>query len=307
MNLTTPKFTTRLLKNSLIITTCTLLLAGCSSTPSSNPTPNSNAKIQVVAAENFWGEVAQAVGGDSVHVTSILSNPEVDPHSYEPTSDASKAVANSQIVIYTGIGYDGWMDKLLTSSSSNQTALNVGTDLLGKKEGDNPHIWYDPTTMPKLATRLAEDFAKLNPSQADTYRKRAQDYILSLAPLNQFIQKIKQTSTVPIAVSEPIYDYMASALNLHSEDAKFAKAIEDGNDPSPGDVATLMQDIKNKKIKLFIENIQTDSPTVKNITALAKENKIPVIQVTETEPKGKNYIEWMTDPLQQIATALGVQ
>jgi zinc/manganese transport system substrate-binding protein len=314
------------------IATSTVLLTGCggtnqthdslnrppntsnqtTATNSTNANPSASvpaSKIKIVAAENFWGEVAQAVGGDRVQVTSILNSPDVDPHEYEPTTDASKAVNDSQFVVYTGIGYDSWMDKVLKSSSnsSNKTVIRVGNDLIGKQDGDNPHIWYDPTTMPKLATKIADELAKLDPNQADAYHKRAQDYISTLSPISELIQKIKQSSATPIDVSEPVFDYMATALNLKPGDLKFAKAIEDGNDPSPGEVAQLQNDIKNKAIKLFVENIQTYSPTIKTMTALAKTNQIPVIEVTETEPSGKNYLQWMTDQLNQFATALGVK
>lgn len=276
------------------------------STTSTDSTPA--IKIKAVAAENFYGEVIQAVGGDSVEVTSVLNNPNIDPHAYEPTTDAAKAVSDAQVIIYTGIGYDEWMDKLIKANSSEipKVVINVGEDLLGKKDGDNPHIWYDPTTMPKLATRVADELAKLNPSQDQAYHQKALDYIASLQPINDKIQKIQQTSA-SIAVSEPVFDYMAAALNLSISDPKFAKAIEEGTDPAPRDVANLQNNIEGKEIKLFIYNIQTQSPTVENIVKLANSAGIPVVEVTETEPTGKNYLQWMTDQLDEVGKALGIE
>lgn len=295
------------------------VLTGCGATKQTVSTNSSdskatdttvlNQKIKVVAAENFYGEVAQAVGGDRVAVTSILTNPAQDPHDYEPAADAAKAVADAQVVVYTGIGYDDWMDKLLKADSSGKVknVVVVGSDLLGKAAGDNPHVWYDPSTMPKLANKLADDLGKLDPEHLQDYQKRANDYITSLAPLTAKVAEIKQSAPVIIDVSEPVFDYMGDALNLKVNDPKFAKAIEDGNDPSASDLANVQNDIKDKKIKLFVYNIQSKSPTVDSIVKLAESNGIPIVKVTETEPTGKDYIQWMTEQLDQIGNVFGIQ
>lgn len=304
-----------------------LLLSACGNSPktneaakpSSTPTSNTAAttantttpavKIKVVAAENFLGEVVSAVGGDRVEVTSIINNPDADPHDFEPTAETSKAVNDAQVVVYVGIGYDEWVDKLLkaSSTSSSKTVIQVGSELLGKKDGDNPHVWYDPTSMPKLADALANKLAKVDPSQADAFKKRAQDYKTSLAPLSDLVQKLKQSSPTPIAISEPVFDYMAEALNFNAVNPKFAKAIEEEVDPGPGDIAALQNDINAKKIKFFVQNTQVDSPTVKNMVDLAAKNGIPIVHVTETEPQGKNYVQWMTDQLNEVKNAIGVK
>ncbi|WP_407313150.1 metal ABC transporter solute-binding protein, Zn/Mn family [Desulfosporosinus sp. SB140] len=269
----------------------------------------SSAKINVVAAENFYGEVAQAVGGDRVNVTSILTNPGQDPHDYEPTAETSKAVAGAQVVVYTGIGYDDWMGRLLKADSSAKTkdVVAVGSDLLGKSAGDNPHVWYDLSTMPKLASKLADDLGRLDPANSEDYQKRAKDYIATMAPLTDKVTKIKQSDPVSIDVSEPVFDYVAESLNLKVNNPKFALAVEEGNDPTASDYATVQDDIKNHKIKLFVFNTQTDSPTVENIVKLAQGNGIPIVKVTETEPAGKNYIQWMAEQLDQVGNALGIQ
>lgn len=298
-----------------------LLLAGCGSTGTKpkdaasapatetkpkDPTASAPAgKIKIVAAENFLGEVAIAVGGDRVEVTSVITNPDADPHDYEPTAETSKAVSDAQVVVYVGIGYDEWMNKLLKASSASKQVINVGEGLLGKKDGDNPHIWYIPESMPKLADALADQLGKIDATQADAFKKRAQDYKTSLAPLTDLVNKLKQASPTDIAVSEPVFDYMASALNLKIVDPKFAKAIEEESDPAPGDVSGLQDALKGKKVKLFVQNTQADSPTVKTMVDLATSNQIPVVHVTETEPQGKNYVQWMTDQLTELKNALG--
>jgi len=295
------------------------LLAGCGtikqplppspSATNATGTTVQSSKIKVVAAENFYGEVAQAVGGDHVAVTSILTNPGQDPHDYEPTADASIAVADAQVVVYTGIGYDDWMDKLLNADSSAKTkeVVVVGSDLLGKVAGDNPHAWYDPSIMSKLANKIADDLGKLDPANSLDYQKRAKDYVATMAQLTAKVAKIKQAKPVTIDVSEPVFDYMGNILNLKVNNPKFSKAIEDGNDPTASDYANVQNDINTKKIKLFVYNTQTVSPTIENIVKLAESNGIPVVKVTETEPTGQNYIQWMTAQLDQVGKVFGIQ
>jgi zinc/manganese transport system substrate-binding protein len=291
---------------------CAWLLAGCAGgarqsafTPPA--TGIAQPKIKVVAAENFYGEVAQAVGGDRVAVVSILNDPNVDPHEYEPTADASRAVAEAQVIVYTGIGYDDWMDRLIRANTSGRAKLTVavGSGLLGRTAGDNPHVWYDPAAMPGLAVKLADLLGQLDPANALEYRDRARSYIAALTPMNDEIARLKQPAPVAIDASEPVFDYMADALNLKMNDPGFAKAIEEGNDPNASDVIRLQNDIRNRRIRLFVYNIQTNSPTVANMVQLAEANGIPVVKVTETEPAGENYLQWMTAQLDQVARALG--
>lgn len=286
------------------------LLSACgSSNDTSTSKSDSSGKINIVAAENFYGEVAKAVGGDRVAVTDILNNPNTDPHDYEPTPDVARTVSMAQMIVYNGVGYDSWMDKLINadSSSKSKTITKVADNVMGKKEGDNEHIWYNPDTMPKLAKKLAADLAKLDPSHAQTYQKNAQTYIDSLAPLQEKVQKLKQTTGAKIDVSEPVFDYMANALNLEVNDQKFSLAIDNGTEPSATDVGQLQNDLKGKNIKLFVYNVQNSSPTVDNLLKMAKSSGVPVIKVTETEPKGKTYLQWMNDQLDQVAKGLSIQ
>lgn len=158
--------------------------------------------------------------------------------------------------------------------------------------------------MPKYVDRLAEQLSKLDPSHKDAYRKQADAYKASLAPFANLVKELKQASPMPVAVSEPVFDYMAEALNLSVSDKKFSMAAEEETDPAPADLAQLQKDIKDKKIRMFVNNIQASSPTDKNMVELAKQNGVPVIEVTETLPSGKNYVQWMVDQLNQIKAAL---
>jgi zinc/manganese transport system substrate-binding protein len=303
------KIPSRIMYFTLTVSSALLLTAcGAASNTTSSKTESTN-QIKIVAAENFYGEVAKAVGGDQVEVTSILDNPNTDPHDFEPTTDVARTVSNAQVIVYDGIGYDAWMDKLIDANSSakSKSIIKVADDLMGKKQGDNEHVWYDPDTMPKLANKIADDLAKLDPSHAETFKQNAQSYIASLEPLQATVRKLKQTSDVKIAVSEPVFDYMANALHLRIADAKFSKAVDEGTDPSAADVAQLQSDIKGKHVKAFVYNVQNSSPTVDTLVKLAKSSGVPVVEVTETKPKGKTYLQWMTGQLNELGKAFGIQ
>jgi zinc/manganese transport system substrate-binding protein len=217
------------------------------------------------------------------------------------------AVQKAQLVIYTGIGYDTWMQHIIGASSGSRDVINVGADLLGKQTGDNPHVWYLPTTMPALADKIADDLSALDPSDAGYFHKRAKAYDQTIQPIDRLVAQLKQPTPVPVDVSEPVFDYMLHAMNMVPEDPKFALAIENGNEPTPTEVAQLQHDITTHRIRFFVENIQTDDPTVRNLAQLAKQHQIPVVQVTETEPKGEDYVTWMTRELQEVKSALDTQ
>jgi zinc/manganese transport system substrate-binding protein len=230
----------------------------------------------------------------------------MDPHDYEPTPDASKAIDGAKVVIFNGIGYDEWSQKLIDASgdATNKTVIRVASDVMGRQDGDNEHVWYNPETMPKYADYLAEQLGKLDPEHKDDFAKQAEAYKATLAPFTDEVASLQQTSPLPIAVSEPVFDYMAEALNLQVTDEKFELAAEEETDPAPADVAKLQDDIKNNKIKFFVNNIQASSQTVQNLVDLAKQSGVPVVEVTETLPSGKTYLQWMTDQLNQIQDAL---
>ncbi len=290
---------------SFITLTLSLLImtaSGCSNSRGDKK----QALIQIVAAENFYGEAAAQVAGNYAEVVSLITNPDADPHEFEPTPLMAGKISDADIVIYNGLGYDGWVDKIVGASSrtGHQSVISVAADIMGKKDGDNEHVWYDPATMPKLAGVLAEKLGKLDPAHAETFKSNAEAYMASLAPLTQQIGNLRQDPPISAEVSEPVFDYMLKALNIHNNSTLFSKAVEEGVDPSPAVLAQMQQDLKQKKVGIFIKNKQAESPIVENLARLAEASGIPVVEVTETEPAGQNYIQWMSGQLKQIEIAL---
>lgn len=278
-----------------------IFAVACGSNGPAKQSSSNGSKIQVVASLDFYGEVAKAVGGNKVSVQSIINNPAVDPHDYEPTTKVGKSVASADLVVASGIGYDGWMDKVVKSADKSKNYLRVADDLMNKKEGDNEHIWYDPRTMPKLANTLADKFAKKDPADKATFKANAKKYIASLDDLNTLINKLKsKVNGQLVDVSEPVFGYALDYLGYKVNDDHFSKSTEDGTDYSAKDIHGIETDIKEKKIAFFVNNIQASSKTVNQLVKLAEQNNVPVLKVTETLPKGKNYRTWMTSQYQQL-------
>lgn len=278
-----------------------IFAVACGSNGAAKQSSSNGSKIQVVASLDFYGEVAKAVGGNKVSVQSIINNPAVDPHDYEPTTKVGKSVASADLVVASGIGYDGWMDKVVKSADKSKNYLRVADDLMNKKEGDNEHIWYDPRTMPKLANTLADKFAKKDPADKATFKANAKKYIASLDDLNTLINKLKsKVNGQLVDVSEPVFGYALDYLGYKVNDDHFSKSTEDGTDYSAKDIHGIETDIKEKKIAFFVNNIQASSKTVNQLVKLAEQNNVLVLKVTETLPKGKNYRTWMTSQYQQL-------
>ncbi|MBG1273788.1 metal ABC transporter substrate-binding protein [Lactobacillus paracasei subsp. paracasei] len=278
-----------------------IFAVACGSNGAAKQSSSNGSKIQVVASLDFYGEVAKAVGGNKVSVQSIINNPAVDPHDYEPTTKVGKSVASADLVVASGIGYDGWMDKVVKSADKSKNYLRVADDLMNKKEGDNEHIWYDPRTMPKLANTLADKFAKKDPADKATFKANAKKYIASLDNLNTLINKLKsKVNGQLVDVSEPVFGYALDYLGYKVNDDHFSKSTEDGTDYSAKDIHGIETDIKEKKIAFFVNNIQASSKTVNQLVKLAEQNNVPVLKVTETLPKSKNYRTWMTSQYQQL-------
>jgi zinc/manganese transport system substrate-binding protein len=262
-------------------------------------------KLNVVAAENFYGDVARQIGGDDVTVASIMSNPDQDPHLFETTPSTVRQIAAAQVVILNGADYDPWMDKLLKASPKAGRAAIVVADLVGKKAGENPHLWYDPGTMPAAAKALAEAFAKADPAHKDGYDARLITFLASLKPINEKIAAIRGKFTgAPVTASEPVFGYMAGALGLKMRNERFQLSVMNDTEPSARDFAAFEDDLKTRKVRIMFYNKQASSKTVQHLVDIARAAKIPVVGVTETAPPGLLYQEWMLTQLNETEKAL---
>jgi zinc/manganese transport system substrate-binding protein len=263
--------------------------------------------INVVAAENFYGNIAGQLGGERVHVTSILSDPNVDPHEYESSVNDAKAVAAADLVIENGGGYDDWMDKLLSGSPSGKRVVLKAFDIAGNKLPDNEHVWYDIDNVQGIAQSVTGAFQKLAPADAALFARSLQDFQQSLVKVRQKMADIKaRWNGTPIGLTETIFLYQAKPLGLAVlTPLEFQKAIAEGNDPPADTVVVAENQVKGKKIKVLVYNEQTISPITSKLQEEAKSAGIPIVPVTETMPSAMNYQNWMLSQLTTLAQALG--
>ncbi len=264
-----------------------------------------NGKITVVAAENFYGGVVQQIGGPQVEVTSVMSNPDQDPHLFETSPAVARQLSAAQIVVYNGADYDPWMPKLLAAASHPGRVVIVAADLVHKKAGDNPHLWYDPPTMPAVAKAIEQALSKADPAHAAEFKARLATFIASLKPLNEKIAAVRGKYTgAAVTASEPVFGYMATALGLTMRNERFQLSIMNDTEPSASDVAAFERDLKEHKVRVMFYNKQASSKIVQHLVAMAKAAKIPVVGVTETVPPDMIFQQWMLSEVTDTEKAL---
>jgi zinc/manganese transport system substrate-binding protein len=300
---------------------CAVVLAGavsgCSTTASGTaPAAGASAGstvINVVAAENFWGSLAEQLGGAHVKVTSIIDNPDADPHDYEPAAADAREMAGAGLAIVNGVGYDAWATKLVDANPApNRTVLTVG-DLVGAKEGGNPHRWYNPDDVRAVIDQITADLKETDPADAAFFDSQ-HDAVLS-TNLKAYFDVIAQIkggyAGTPVGASESIFAMLAPATGLDLlTPAGFLTAISEGSDPTARDKATIDAQIKDKKIKVYVYNSQNATPDIQAQVAAAKAAGIPVTTITETlTPAGASFQDWQVAQLtalkQALATATG--
>jgi zinc/manganese transport system substrate-binding protein len=264
--------------------------------------------IKIVAAENFYGDIAQQIGGEAVQVTSILSNPNQDPHLFEASPSTARALADADIVVYNGADYDPWMVNLLGASSAPNRIVIVAADLVHRKPGDNPHLWYDPATVPAVAKALAAALDARDPADAARFDRRRDTVLASLAPLAAKIAALKaKYAGIPVTASEPVFGYMADAIGLAMRNGRFQIAIMNDTEPSASDVAAFENDLKSRAVRVLFYNNQVSDPTVERLLGIARDARIPVVGVSETEPLDKTYQAWMLGQLDALDDALSAK
>jgi zinc/manganese transport system substrate-binding protein len=278
-----------------------------SPTTSSVSTPSGGKVIQVVAAENFWGSLVSQIGGTHVQVLSIVSDPNADPHEYESNATDARAVANADYVIENGVGYDSWMDKLLSAGGkSDRTLLDI-QQLVGVPNGGNPHMWYDPVYVNAAIAQMETDLIAIDPADTAYYQQNYATLRSNLAEYQGRITAIKQQfGGTKVASTESIFAYLATAagLDLVSPPA-FIDAVAEGNDPPADSVVTFENQLKSGQVKVLVYNEQTVTPLTQNMKALAAQENIPVIGVTETiQPPDATFQEWMNSELIDLQNAL---
>ena len=277
--------------------------------PGVHAQPSSSPPLRIVAAENFYGGVAQQIAGSGATVTSILTNPNQDPHEFTSSASTARAVADADIVIYNGIGYDEWMEKLLgVNGKPGRVTVNVA-DLIGAKNGDNPHIWYSPRTMPALAQKLVDilkerdvDLAKTCPVNLHSFQEAMSDEASKIAQLKRF------TNGVTVTATEPVFGYMAQELGFKMLNYDFQVKVMNDAEPSAAETAAFEKSLRSRQAKILFYNSQVTDPTTARLQAIARNARVPIVGVTETQPTDQSsYALWMNHELDSVQAALSAK
>jgi zinc/manganese transport system substrate-binding protein len=290
------------------------VLGACSSASGQDSSSESGSapvggSINVVTSTNVWGDVVEQIGGDQVAVTSLISDPAADPHSFEPNAQAQLALSKAALVVENGGGYDDFLQAMLQSAKSSPSVINA-VEVSGKPTDQgvfNEHVWYDLPTAGKVAAQVAADLTTIEPDKAGFFQANLTAFTDQIAGLTAKLDAIKTAhGGTEVAITEPVPLYLTDAAGLvNSTPAEFSSAIEEGTDVPPTVLADTLALFTGKKVAALVYNEQTSSPETEQLLAAAKDNSIAVVGVTETLPEGKDYLSWMDANITALAGALG--
>jgi zinc/manganese transport system substrate-binding protein len=281
-------------------------LTACSTAGASGG--SSGGILNVVAGENFWGNIAAQLGGSHVHVTSIVTDPNADPHQYQTNTQTARVFATAQYVILNGAGYDSWANNVLSANPVSGRKVFTVADLLGKKEGDNPHFWYNPDYVTQVANHITQDFKTLDPADS-RYFSQQNNQVLNVDFKNYHdrLNEIKaKFAGQKVGATESIVVYMANYLGLNLiSPPDFMDAVAEGNDPPASSVATFQQQVQQKQFTVLVYNVQTSTNVTNSIRQLATQQNIPIVGVSETlQPPDASFQDWQLAELITLQNAL---
>ena len=285
-----------------------VIAAACAGGCGTLPASATEHGVRVVAAENFWGGIASQLGGADTTTTSLIVDPAQDPHSYEPTAGDARTMATAQLAIVNGVGYDPWASQLLAANPvDRRITLDVGS-LLHLHTGDNPHRWYDPADVERVAAAIAGALERLDPHHRADYAARLDEFeTQSLSRYHGLITAIaRRYRGVPVGASESIFALQAPALGLDLiTPPSFLRAVSEGAELTAQDTATAERQITDHQIKVWVYNAQNVTPEVQRLNGLARAAGIPSVTVTETlSPQTDSFQQWQVAQLRALAAAL---
>jgi zinc/manganese transport system substrate-binding protein len=289
---------TQLRTMAAFIAIATALAAPTASSAASGPIP-------MVAAQNFYGDIARQIGGDRVSVVSIMTNPDQDPHLFETTPGIVRQIADARIVIVNGADYDPWVDKLIAAAPRPGRTVIRAASLVNAKAGDNPHLWYAPATMPAVAKAIAAALSQADSTHAADYSARLKTVLDRLDRIAQRAAQMRaKHQGKAVTATEPVFGLMTEALGLTMRNQRFQIAMMNDTEPSARDVAAFEDDLKNHKVKALIYNKQVSEKLTERLLAIAKKAKVPVVGVTETQPAKISFEDWMLGEMDALDKAL---
>jgi zinc/manganese transport system substrate-binding protein len=324
-----------------------LVLAGCA--PAGSPGPSGSgaaddAVLQVVASTNVYGDIAAAIGGDRVAVTSIIDSIAQDPHSYEASARDQLTVSEADLIIENGGGYDSFVDALVDATGTDApviTAVEFSHDWPENEghdeehddpstgsgteddhdheseddhdheghdhvEGFNEHVWYDPHTIAHVAEEIAHELAELDPAGAEAYESGYEQFAAGIEELEASLADIDAAHAgEQVFVTEPVPLYLTAAAGLENVTPDaFSEAVEEGQDVPPATLLEALDILKSGTVRTVIANAQTGGAETTAAIDAAKDAGIPVLEFTELVPDGETYLGWMRQNIADLAGTL---
>lgn len=265
-------------------------------------------QVLAVGAENQYANVIAQIGGSYVNVVSIMSNPNSDPHTFEASPAVAREVANAELVVQNGLGYDSFMDKLEAASPMRTRRVISVQTLLGLPDSTmNPHLWYSPTTMPKVASAIAAVLTTDMPAERSVFSANLARFDASLSPWLQVIRELADLRThAQVATTEPVVDALLQAAKVKSATPWAFQADDmNGIDPSPQGVAFEENLLSKHLVSAFVYNAQVEDTLTASLLQLASDHHVPVVAVYETMPTpGYDYQTWMTAEAKALLAAI---
>lgn len=286
------------------LTASALILTACGGTTDDSV----DGTINVVASTDVWGSVVKAVGGDAVSVTALIDSPAKDPHDYETSSLDAAKISKAKLVVYNGDGYDDFFAKAVDAVGRNQKRL-IAFDVSGKRKSanTNEHVFYDLPTVKQVADSVAAQLSKLNGAKKDTFTANAAKFNAQIDGLADSAKQIGATHpNESVVATEPVADYLLELAGVKDATPRaFEEAVEADQDIPAQAAVDVRSLISERKVAAVINNAQAETGTTKELKSGAARAGVPVVNVTETFPKGvKNYVDWMKSEVEALATAL---
>jgi zinc/manganese transport system substrate-binding protein len=298
--------TTRRILIPAAIAASALVLAGCAPAAPDNA---DDGVLRVVASTNVYGDIASIVGGDAVEVTSIIDNPDQDPHEFEANGRVQLDLSRADVVIENGGGYDDFVDTMLSASGNDSAIVLNAVEISGKDanaEGFNEHVWYDYTAMAHLGTAIADALGEVDSDGAADYAQNAARFATGVDSLRaDALEASTQTSGIGVVITEPVPGYLLDALELvNLTPPEFTEAVEEDTDIPPALLQSVLNLIGDGSARLVVYNTQTGGPQTDAVLEVASDHQVPAVGVTETLPEGMSYLDWQAAVLKSITSAL---
>jgi zinc/manganese transport system substrate-binding protein len=285
-----------------------LVVSACGSSSAAPVSTSTSGVINAIGAENEYADVLGQIGGKYVNVSSILNNPNTDPHTYESSPSVAQEVSAAQLIVQNGVGYDTFMNRIESASPSSSRKVIIVQHVLGLPTNTpNPHLWYDPRTMPAVAAVMETDLSTLQPSHASYFQANLAKFNTSLQPWLAAIASFKaQYAGTAAATTEPVADYLLTAMGIHNlTPFAFQADIMNGVDPTPQDITLENGFFTQHQVKVFCYNQQVVSNLTASVRQNAQQNNVPIVGVYETMPTpGYDYQTWMLAEVNAIEKAI---